>query len=108
MTRKFVQTSPFLSAWKKMRLDDTALLGLENALLVNPEAGDMIEGTGGARKVRIQLEGRGKSGGGRVIYFDNGSVIFLLTAYPKNVLEDLTQAQKAELKRLTGFLRKEQ
>lgn len=107
MTRKFIQMTPFLAAWKAMCLDDTALSVLENALLTNPEAGDMIEGTGGTRKVRIQLAGRGKSGGGRVIYFDNGSVIFLLTAYPKNVQEDLTQTQKKELKRLTATLRKE-
>lgn len=107
MTREFVQMTPFLSAWRLMRLDDAALSELENALLINPEAGDVIEGTGGTRKVRIQLPGRGKSGGGRVIYFDTGTVIFLLVAYPKNVQEDLTQAQKKRLKELTAELRKE-
>ncbi len=107
MTRKFVQTRPFLSAWKVMRLDDVALSALENALLANPDAGDIIEGTGGARKLRIRLAGRGKSGGGRIVYFDNGSTIFLLTAYSKNVQEDLTPAQKQKLKGLTAALRKE-
>lgn len=108
MTRRFVQTKPFLSAWEFMRLDDTALSALENTLLATPEAGDMVEGAGGARKLRIPLYGRGKSGGARVIYFDVGDVIFLLTAYPKNVREDLTQAQKKQLKELTHAIRKEQ
>ena len=75
MTRKFVQTPPFLAAWKLMGLDEHALSTLEDALLLNPEAGDLIEGTGGARKTRVQLDGRGKSGGGRVIYFDAGDAI---------------------------------
>lgn len=107
MTRRFIHTAPFLSAWKMMRLDDHALSELENAILLNPEAGDTIEGTGGARKLRIPLRGRGKSGGARVIYFDVGDVVYLLTAYPKNVQEDLTSVQKKQLKELTRAIRKE-
>ena len=68
-----------------MGLDEHALSTLEDALLLNPEAGDLIEGTDGARKTRVQLDGRGKSGGGRVIYFDAGDAIYLITAYPKSV-----------------------
>lgn len=90
-----------------MRLDDTALSALEDALLLDPESGDIIEGTGGARKIRIQLAGRGKSGGGRVIYFDIGEVIYLITAYPKNVQEDLTPAQKKRIHDLTRQFQKE-
>lgn len=107
MTRKFVQTPPFVSAWKLMRLDDNALFALQDILLLNPEDGDMIEGTGGARKTRIQLIGRGKSGGGRVIYFDTGEVIYLLTAYPKNVQEDLSPLQKKRIHELTRQFREE-
>ena len=61
-------------------------------MLQNPQIGDVIEGTGGARKMRITLEGRGKRGGGRVIYLDvfEKESLFLLFAYPKNVQEDLT------------------
>ena len=65
---KFIYTAPFRKCWKAMGLDDNSLLILEAALLENPQLGDVIEGTGGARKMQIQLEGRGKSGGGRVIY----------------------------------------
>lgn len=90
-----------------MQLNDGALSELENAILVDPEVGDIIEGTGGARKMRISLNGRGKSGGGRVIYFDIRETVFLFTAYPKNVQEDLNPNQKKQLKALTHAIRKE-
>ena len=51
-----------------MGLTDQQLPALEEALLSDPKIGDLIEGTGGARKIRIQLHGKGKRGGGRVIY----------------------------------------
>jgi len=66
-----------------------------------------MEGTGGARKVRIRLAGRGKSGGGRVVYFDTGEVIYLITAYPKNVQESLSPAQLRRIHKLTCQFRKE-
>ena len=53
-----------------MGLSDGDLKILEEILLTNPRLGDVIEGTGGARKMRIQMENRGKSGGARVIYVD--------------------------------------
>lgn len=64
MTRKFVYTQPFRACWKAMGLSDSDLPALEEALLDDPRLGDVIEGTGGARKMRIRLQGRGKSGGG--------------------------------------------
>lgn len=59
---------------------------LQNELLENPEAGSTIEETGGARKIRVSLEGRGKSGGARVIYYYRHArgAIFFLAIYPKN------------------------
>lgn len=107
MTRKFIQTPAFSSVWDLMRPGDGVLSALEEALLQNPEAGDLMEGTGGARKVRIRLAGRGKSGGGRVVYFDTGEVIYLITAYPKNVQENLSPAQLKHIRKLTCQLRKE-
>lgn len=85
------------------------MLILENALLENPQLGDVIEGTGGARKMRIQLEGRGKSGGGRVIYLDvfEKEHLYLLFAYPKNVQENLTAEQKKIIKKMIEAIRKE-
>lgn len=96
LTREFIYTAPFRKSWEKMGLTDNDLIELEKILLENPQEGDVIQGTGGARKLRIQLENRGKSGGGRVIYLDifEKENLFLLFAYPKNVQEDLTPEQK--------------
>lgn len=71
-------------------------------LLERPDAGKIIPGSGGLRKVRWGLEGRGKSGGVRVIYywFTEGGTILLLFMYPKNVRENLTQDQLKQLKRI--------
>ena len=81
---------------------------LEEALLSNPQIGDVIEGTGGARKMRIQLEARGKSGGGRVIYLDvfEKEHLYLLFAYPKNVQEDLSPDQKKAIKKLVDTIKR--
>ena len=110
MTRLFVYTEPFRKCWKAMGLDDESLKDLENLLLENPQRGDVIEGTGGARKMRIQLyDNRGKSGGGRVIYVDifEKAKLYLLFAYPKNVQENLTSDQKKAIKRIIDEIRKE-
>lgn len=109
MTRKFVYTEPFRKCWKAMGLDDTQLPMLEEALLENPQIGDVIEGTGGARKMRIQLEGRGKSGGGRVIYVDifEKEHLYLLFAYPKNVQENLSPEQKKAISKMIELIKKE-
>jgi hypothetical protein len=109
MTRKFIYTEPFRRCWKAMGLQDRDLLILEEALLKNPQIGDVIEGTGGARKMRIQLEGRGKSGGGRVIYLDvfEQENLYLLFAYPKSVQTDLTSDQKKAIRKMIEAIRKE-
>lgn len=92
-----------------MGLNDTDLAALERILLANPQAGDVIEGTGGARKLRIQLEGRGKRGGGRVIYLDvfEKEHLYLLFAYPKNVQDDLSPDQKKAIKKMIDLIKKE-
>lgn len=109
MTRKFVYTEPFRRCWKAMGLADKELPFLEEILLKDPKLGDVIEGTGGARKMRIQLDGRGKSGGGRVIYLDvfERQNLYLLFAYPKNVQEDLKPEQKKAIKAMVELIRKE-
>ena len=110
MTRLFVHTEPFRRSWKAMGLGDDDLKRLENILLENPQMGDVIEGTGGARKLRFQLnDNRGKSGGGRVIYVDifEKEKLYFLFAYPKNVQENLTDEQKKAIRRLIEEIRKE-
>lgn len=71
-------------------------------LLERPDAGKIIPGGGGLRKVRWALPGRGKSGGVRVIYywFTALETILLLFMYPKNVQDNLTQNQLIQLKRI--------
>ena len=108
MTRRFIYTEPFRRCWKAMGLDDDSLIQLETVLLRNPQLGDVIEGTGGARKMRIRLEGRGKRGGGRVIYLDvlEHEDLYLLFAYPKNVQDDLTPDQKKAIRTMVEMIRK--
>lgn len=109
MKRAFVLTPSFERAWAEMGLGDSELARLQSLLLMDPEAGDVIQGTGGARKVRIPLEGRGKPGGGRVIYVDVviREQIYLLMAYPKNVQTDLSQDQKKMMRKLIEIIKGE-
>lgn len=72
----------------------------------NPNAGELIPGTGGVRKLRWGLEGRGQRGGARVIYFYRGARIplFALAAYAKNERADLSQKDRNDFRRLTRLL----
>ena len=107
--RLFIQTDVFSKAWEALGLGDNDLAELQALLLAHPDAGDTIVGTGGARKVRIPLTGRGKSGGGRVIYVDivMKETIFLITAYAKNVQTDLNPEQKKAVQRLVKVIKEE-
>jgi hypothetical protein len=72
----------------------------------NPTAGDLIQGTGGVRKLRRALERRGKRGGARVIYFYHGADIplFALTACAKSRQADLSQKDRNDFRQLTKLL----
>ena len=109
MTGEFVYTEPFRKCWKAMGLSEDDLKKLEEILLENPQLGDVIEGTGGARKMRIQIENRGKSGGGRVIYVDvfEKEKLYFLLAYPKNIQDNLTPDQKKQVRKLVEAIKKE-
>ena len=71
-----------------------------------PTCGDLIPGTGGLRKVRIAVSGRGKRGGARVVYYfhDADMPVFLLALYAKNEKDDLTETEKKEFSGLTKEL----
>lgn len=109
MTREFIYTQPFRKSWAAMGLNNEDLKALENILLENPQTGDVIQGTGGARKIRFQLYGQGKRGGARVIYIDifEKERLYLLFAYPKNVQTDLTDEQKKAIKNIIELIKKE-
>lgn len=68
----------------------------EAAIIARPDAWPVIQGTGGARKARIAMAGRGKRGGARLIYFyaPTDSLLALLDVYAKGAKEDLTTADK--------------
>ena len=109
MTREFIYTEPFRRAWGAMGLNDEDIKELELILLKNPHDGDVIQGTGGARKMRITLEAHGKRGGARVIYLDvyEKEKLYLLFAYPKKVQSNLTSEQKKAIKNLVELIKKE-
>ena len=97
-----VETPEFLSATRKLMSDEERALLVEY-LAHSPTAGDLIPGTGGIRKLRWGVAGRGKRGGARIIYFyhDPGLPLFVLTAFAKNERADLTQKEFDDFRHLT-------
>ncbi len=87
-------------------LTDAELKELIDYLAANPDAGDPISRTGGARKVRWAALGKGKRGGARVITFYSGSTVpvFLLTIFGKGEKVNLTMAERNELRKVLGGL----
>ena len=95
------ETTVFTKQVRKL-LDQESYRLLQLRLVAEPEAGDVIRGTGGLRKIRWEAAGRGKRGGARIIYYwarEDGEVLLLLI-YSKTQQDDLTPKQKALLKKL--------
>jgi len=90
-----------------MDLTDDDLLELEVRLLINPNLGKLIKGTGGARKVRFEAYGKGKSGGVRVIYVNIliDESIYLIYAYPKSVKDNLTDQEIKNIRKVVSLLK---
>ena len=86
------------------RWSDEEYRAFQLHLVLRPDAGVVIPGSGGLRKVRWRLPGRGKRGGARVIYYWNAPAgqLFLLFLYPKNVRSDLTHSELRTLRKLVG------
>lgn len=98
-----VETPEFLRSTRKLlNLDERR--ALIDYVAANPGAGEVMRGTGGARKLRWAGQGRGKSGGVRVITFYSGPPVpvFLLTAFGKGQKINLTAAERNELQRILG------
>ena len=99
---------PAFARFRSDYFDDQGFRGLQAAMMANPEAGDVIEGTGGLRKLRHgdPLRGKGKRGGLRVIYYwlSAGRQFWLFTLYDKDELKDLSAEEKKVLK---GMLKAE-
>jgi len=103
MKAVFIELPPF-ERHRASYLDDDDFRSLQNLLLLQPEVGDLIPGTGGLRKLRFgdARRGKGKRGGLRVIYYwwDTGSQIWLFTVYNKDEMADLTPLQRKALKEM--------
>ena len=94
-----VETSIFTKRIKELMSDDE-YKELQEALISRPDLGDLMQGSGGLRKVRWSLEGRGKSGGVRAIYYwvTSDEHIRMLFVYPKGKQENLTKDQIKQLR----------
>ncbi len=96
-----IETSIFTKQIKSLIDDETYRL-LQSDLIANPAVGKLISGSGGLRKVRWKIEGGGKRGGIRVIYYwaNNNNQIYMLLAYQKNEMENISKKQLAILRKL--------
>lgn len=95
----FVETKLFTKLVKDY-LSEEEYADLQQMLIDNPEAGAVIRGSGGIRKVRWAAPGRGKRGGYRVIYYlaRPKGTIWMLTMYPKNVADSIPAAVLKRIK----------
>ncbi|MFN8492610.1 MAG: type II toxin-antitoxin system RelE/ParE family toxin [Caldilineaceae bacterium] len=96
-----IETSVFTKQVQKL-LTDEEYQALQVELIKRPDAGVVIPGSGGLRKVRWSMPGRGKRGGVRVIYYwaVKQDHLLMLLMYPKNVQDDLTPAQLKMLRQI--------
>ncbi|HEY8667940.1 MAG TPA: hypothetical protein VIL86_14850, partial [Tepidisphaeraceae bacterium] len=109
MQLTFVQLAGFVNEWKHLRLTDDDLRAMEEQLLRHPEAGAVMAGTGGLRKMRFAPPSRrtGKSGAFRVayVYFQSAGTVILMSLFAKADQSNLTAAQKARFKAAIAALK---
>ena len=100
----FIETTIFTKEIERLISDDY-YRRLQTTLMLRPDAGKLIRGSGGLRKVRWNLPGTGKRGALRIIYFWNPpDTIFMLFPYRKTEQEDLTSDQLKLLRRMVEEL----
>lgn len=104
----FVETKIFTRQVVALAADEE-YAAFQRWLAANPEAGDVIPGMGGLRKVRMPLQGRGKRGGARVLYllFIRRETVCLVFAYSKGDISDAPPDVKRDLRRLVETVKKE-
>ena len=98
---RFVETPIFTKEVRDVISDDD-YRSIQTAIMLRPEQGAVIRGTGGIRKIRWSGKGHGKRGGLRLIYYwdKKSETVYMLYVYPKNRQEDLTPEQCKILSRL--------
>jgi hypothetical protein len=104
---EFVYT-PLFERTRGDLLTDEEVWQIEDKLLELPDAGDVMEGTGGVRKLRIALHGRGKRGSARLIYLHVRvrQTIYLIMAFAKNAQANLTDEQRKVVRQIAEAIRK--
>ena len=87
---EFIETTIFIK-YVYEYLSEDEYIGLQSFLVLYPKSGKVVPGSGGVRKVRWAMSGKGKSGGVRIIYYfkPNDNEIWLLTIYSKNEVENI-------------------
>ncbi len=102
---EFVETPTFTRMVTALLTDDD-YRNLQNDLAGFPDRGDLIRGGGGIRKLRYALQGTGKSGGVRVIYYwlREDHQIYMLVIYPKSKKDSLSDRETAILRELVKAL----
>jgi len=97
---------PTYEARLKGRMTEPEAEDVKTVISADPECGDVMKGTGGIRKVRFAVGGRGKSGGVRVIYYYYNETlpVFLLTVFAKSEKDNLTQRERNDLAKLVRIL----
>jgi hypothetical protein len=95
-----VETPGYLSIARKL-FSDEERDDIVSLLAAEPQAGDVMAGTGGFRKLRVARRGMGKSGGARVVYIYRSTLfpVFLITMFPKNQKANLSKQERNELKK---------
>ena len=98
---KVIETSVFTKRLKVLLSNEDYRL-LQNEIILNPGKGKIIKGSGGLRKIRWSISGKGKSGGVRIIYYwvKTKEIILMLLIYSKNEQDNLSIAQMKTLKSL--------
>jgi hypothetical protein len=96
MKRIFITPDNFWKLWDEIGLNDGDIKELEDYLIKNPDSGDVIKGTGGLRKLRWKLKGKGKRGGIRVFYVDfpKYEKLYFISLLKKNEVDDLSSEDK--------------
>lgn len=102
---EIIRTSAYAAALKRLKklgASSDDIIAMEDAIAQAPEAGVVIRGTNGLRKIRFGYGGRGKSGGGRTIYYVmlDDEAVYLLIAYAKVDKEDITADEKRLFRKL--------
>lgn len=106
MTKTFIQTFEFEKNWEQLGFKDEDLRRLELEILKNPRVGSVVRGTGKLRKMRFAFANEGKRGSVRVCYVDFvvQEAIYLITVYPKSEKDNLTKAERNEIKKMIRLL----